>query len=267
MHADRVDVLHRADRDGFAGSVAHGLELDLLPPGNGLFDQHLRDGGQIKPRSRDRDEFLGVGGDAAAGPAERERRTDDDGIPDPLCDGKTLVDRRRDVGGNAGLPDLLHRFLEEFAVLRPVDGGDVGSEEPHARRFQEALFFELHRQGQTCLSAQSRKQSVGLLAQDDALDRGNGQRLEIDLVRQMLVGHNGRGVGIDQNGVDLLLAQNAARLRARVIEFGRLPDHDRAGTDDENFFDTGIFRHCFIPVSNKIGWFFQAFRAVTASPP
>ena len=41
VHADRVDVLDRADDDRVVGGVAHELELVLLPAEDRLLEQHL----------------------------------------------------------------------------------------------------------------------------------------------------------------------------------------------------------------------------------
>ena len=41
VHADRVDVLDRADDDRVVGRVAHELELVLLPAEDRLLEQHL----------------------------------------------------------------------------------------------------------------------------------------------------------------------------------------------------------------------------------
>ena len=79
---ERVDVLHRADRDARVLRVAHHLVLDLLPADEALLDHHLADraGAQAGP------DPLAVGllglDDPAAGPAERERRPDDRRQPD-----------------------------------------------------------------------------------------------------------------------------------------------------------------------------------------
>ena len=41
VHADRVDVLDRADDDRVVGGVAHELELVLLPAEDRLLEEHL----------------------------------------------------------------------------------------------------------------------------------------------------------------------------------------------------------------------------------
>ena len=84
------------------------------------------------------------------------------------------------------------------------------------------------------LSAQRREQRVWPLSGDDPLDRLDSQRLEIDAVGYLFVGHDRGRVRVDQNRLDAFLAQRLARLRARVVELSGLADDDRAGPEDED---------------------------------
>ena len=74
VDAQRVDVLHRAHRDARVVGIAHDLVLDLLPAHEAALDHDLADraGTQTCPHAFP---VLGLGlDDAAAGPAEGERR-------------------------------------------------------------------------------------------------------------------------------------------------------------------------------------------------
>ena len=82
VHAHRVDVFDRADDDDVVVLVAHHLQLEFLPADDRLLDQHFVHRRGIEPALNDRLEFFDVVGDAAAGPAEGERRTDDQGQAD-----------------------------------------------------------------------------------------------------------------------------------------------------------------------------------------
>ena len=108
---------------------------------------------------------------------------------------------------------------------------------------QEALLVQLHGQGQARLAAQARQHAVRLLLFDDALDGLHGQRLQVDLVRQGLVGHDGGGVGVHQHHVHARRLQHAAGLGAGIVELRRLADHDGAGADHQYLLDILIQRH------------------------
>ena len=79
---------------------------------------------------------------------------------------------------------------------------------------------------------------------DDPLHHLGGQRLNVNMVGNVRVGHDGGGVGVDQHRLDALGFQRTAGLRAGVVELRRLTDDDGAGADDQHLFDTRVFRHC-----------------------
>jgi hypothetical protein len=76
MHAHRVEVLDGADDDAVVRSVADDFHFVLLPTEERLLDEELVRGRELEAAFADLDEALHVVGDAAAGAAERERRTD-----------------------------------------------------------------------------------------------------------------------------------------------------------------------------------------------
>ena len=169
VHADGVEVFHRADGEHVPRAVAQHFELDLLPAADILFDEHLRDGREHEPVVGDEAELLLVVRDAAARAAQRERGTHDDGIAELFCDLNAFVDRIGDVGRNDGLMDLFHRLFEEFAILRPVDGIELGADELDAPFIQKARFCELAAHRKAGLAAEGGKEGVGALLDDDAL--------------------------------------------------------------------------------------------------
>ena len=59
------------------------------------------------------------------------------------------------------------------------------------------------------------------------------------------------GLELHQHHVHAHVLEHAAGLRARIVEFGRLPDHDRAGADDQHLVDTR-YRAAFLsPLSSS----------------
>ena len=147
------------------------------------------------------------------------------------------------VRGDGGLADLGHGVFEELPVLGLVDGLGVGADEADVVLLEEALVVQLHGDGQAGLPPQAGQKAVRLGLQDDALDGLGGKGLQVDGVCHGVVGHNGGGVGVDQDGLHPLLLQHPAGLGAGVVKFSGLADDDGAGTDDKYLLNGWILRH------------------------
>jgi hypothetical protein len=125
----------------------------------------------------------------------------------------------------------VHRLFEGFAVLRLVNRLRRGADQPDAVLGQRAALDETHRGVERRLPAHRGKQGIRPVAFDHPLDDVQGDRFDVRPIGQFRIGHDGRRIAVDQNDPVPLLLQRLARLRAGVIEFARLADHDRAGTD------------------------------------
>ena len=249
MHADGVHVLHAAYGDGRADGVAHDLKLDFLPAEDVLLDQYLVYGRGLETCGCDALHLLLIVRHAAAGAAEREGRANDDRVAYRV---RRRHGRRKGLGrarGDDGLADVGHGVLEQLPVLAFEDGLDVRAYEPDAVGLEEAGLVKLHGEIQAGLAAEAGEQTVGLFLFNNALDRAAVQRLDVDRVRHVGVGHDGRGVGVYEHGLYAFLHEGAAGLGARVVELRSLADHDGAGADDQNFFDPLILRHFSVPPS------------------
>ena len=93
------------------------------------------------------------------------------------------------------------------------------------------------------LSTQRGQQGVGLLARYDPLDRLDRQRFEVHAVGDLFVGHDRRGVGVDQHDLDPFLTQRLARLRTRVVELRGLADDDGTRAQDQDLARPRLLRH------------------------
>ena len=154
VHTDGIEVLHAANRDHVSVFIAHALKLDLFPTGDALLDQNLVNRRHAKAVGRDLVQLLLCFRDAAAGTAERERRTHNDRIADLACERERRVKLGHYQRGDHWLTDLDHRVLKELAILRLGDGHRVRAEEPYPVRFEKTVFRELHGERQPRLPAE-----------------------------------------------------------------------------------------------------------------
>ena len=112
--------------------------------------------------------------------------------------------------------------------------------------------MEGHGQVQAGLAAQGGQDGVGPLHLDDLGHRGDIQRLDIHVVGNVLVRHDGGGVRVDQDHLDALFLQGAAGLGAGIVKLGGLADDDGAGAQDQDLFDIRILRHYWSPPIDAI---------------
>ena len=138
MHAHRVEVLDRADDDAVPARVRHHLELELLPALERLLDQHLPHGARLEPARDERLELRRRARDAAAAPAERERRA-----YDRRDRSECLTPGRDDLGPGhfeAGRDD---RVSEGEPVLGAADRVDRRAEQLDAVLREDAGLVQL----------------------------------------------------------------------------------------------------------------------------
>ena len=251
MYAHGVDVFHVADGDGGVVGVAHHLVLDLLVALDALFHQHLMHRGEFERIFEQLLHLLRVVGESAARAAQRKRGPEHHRVADLLRRTEALLHAGGDQRRQHRLAQALAQFLELLAVLRHLDGLKAGAQNFHLTLVQHALAFKLHGQVQTRLSAQAGQNGVRPLVAQNLGHVFQGKRLHVNLVGDVHVGHDGSGVGVDQNDLVPFLAQRQARLRARVVKLRRLPDHDGAGADHQNAVNIRALRHASSPLPSS----------------
>ena len=144
--------------------------------------------------------------------------------------------------------DRDHQVLEDLTVLAAEDRVAVRADHLHAVFFQDALIEAGHAGVQPGLSAERGQQRVDgraarCFAPQDLLDRFDRDRLHVRCVGELRVGHDRRGIAVDQHDAEALLLQRAAGLDAAVVELAALADDDRAAADDEDGRDVGPLGH------------------------
>ncbi|MNS95560.1 hypothetical protein D3C72_1298270 [compost metagenome] len=243
MHAHRVQVLDRADDDAVVRRVADHFHLEFLPAQHRLFDQHFGGRRQFQAAVDDLDQLFAVVGDAAATAAQGEAGADDGRIADAGLDLQRFVQGVRNGGGRALQADLAHRHAEQLAVLGHHDGFALGADQLDVVLLQHAIVGQVQRAVQRGLATHGRQQRIRLFLGDDLLDRLPVDRLDVDGVGHLRVGHDRGRVAVDQHHAVALVTQGLAGLGAGVIELTGLADDDRAGTDDEDGLEVSALGH------------------------
>src|SRR5690606_8572297 len=145
VDAHGIDVLDRADDDDVVGAVAYHLELELLPADDAAVDQNFIDRREVDAATHRDLELVRVVRDAAARPAERERRPDDRGIAGIANDPQRLVVRPREAAVRDLEAEPRHGGAELLAILRHADRTCVGADQLDTMLLEYAGVIELER--------------------------------------------------------------------------------------------------------------------------
>ena len=234
VHADRVDVLDRADDHDVVVAVAHQFELEFLPAFDALLQQHLVGRRVMQAGAGDAVQLLLVVRDTGAEASHGEARAHHQRVSEFGGDGVHFLHGVGNFGARGFGASLVDDLLEQLAVLAAVDGVKGGADQLDVVLLEHTGLAERHRSVQRGLATQGGQQGVGAFLGDDLLKDGRGDRLDVGGVGHLRVGHDRGRVGVHEDDADALFAQHAARLGAGVVELGRLPDHDRAGADDHH---------------------------------
>ena len=134
--------------------------------------------------------------------------------------------RRRDVQARQQAPAA-------GAVLGAVDRLDPGAQQRDAGRVQVA------RQVQRRLPAERDDDAVGVLDLDDVHHLFEPQRLEVQAIGQVVVGADGLGVAVDQDGLDAFGPQRLHGVAAAGVELDALTDAVGAAAQHDHLAPVG----------------------------
>ena len=241
MDPHGVDVFDEADGDHLIFRVADDFQFEFLPTLDRFFDQHLSDDTGRKTPRRHFTELVHIVNEPSSGTAHRIGGPHDRRQADTPENGLRLLQRVRDFALGHGNAQTIHRVFEGLSVLAAFDGVDLDADHLHAVFFQHARLVQLGGEVQSRLTAKIRQQCIRPLFLDDfghCLDR---KRFDVRHVGRSGVGHDRGRVGVGQNDLVAETPQRLARLRAGIVEFTRLTDDDRTGTDDHHFFISECF--------------------------
>ena len=237
MNADGIDIFHVADRDAVSGRVPDDLVLDFLPTGDTALHKDFVHSRKPEAVLENLPELVFIVGNAAAGAAQGIGGTENHRVANlvrKLYAGFHVVN---DFRRSDGFSDYLHRILEGLAVLRLLDGLGGRANEADPGLFKEARLCQLHAEVEAGLTAEGGQDPVRLLLQNNLLKNTCRQRLDIDLICNVLVRHDGGRVRVHEADLNPLFLQGPAGLGACVVKLRRLADDDGAGADHQNFFN------------------------------
>src|SRR5690606_34769976 len=231
VHTHGVEVLDGADDHDVVVAIAHHFQFVFLPADDRLIDEDLSGHGGVQAAADDVLELLAVVGDAATGAAEGERGADDGGQLHFLKHLPGFFHGVGDARAWHGQADRLDDLLEDLAVLGAVD--DLAGRADHLAAVfgQRAVGGEGAGAGECGLTAERGQQGVDLVGAaiftvDDLGDGLGCDRLDIGAIRELRIGHDGGGVGVDQDDLVALLLQCLAGLGAGVVKLAALADDD-----------------------------------------
>ena len=250
MHAHGVHVLDGTHDDHVVAAVAHQLELVFLPAEDGLLDEDVRRWRGRQPAARDPGQVLVVVGQSRTETAHGERRPDHDReaeLGDGLAD---LVHRVADGRLRGLATDLGDDVLELLPILAALDGVEVGTDQLDAVLGENSLIVQCDSGIERRLSTEGGEHGLDGMtllgfAGEDLLDEFRRDRLDVGGVGELGVGHDRRGVGVDEADTQSFLAQHSAGLGAGVVELTGLTDDDRAGSDDQDVVQVCAAWHYF----------------------
>ena len=214
MDAHGIHVFDEADGDLVALLVPDHFELQLFPADDALLDEDLPDEAGGQTPGDDLAELFHVVDDAAAGAAHGVGRTQDHGISQFRGDLFRLFHGVAGLGFGHGDPQAVHGFLELDPVFAPLDAFEVHADDFHMVLVEDARVVERGGKVEGGLAAQSGQQGVGPFPGDDPGQAVHGQGLDVGVIGHAGVGHDGRGVGVDQHHLVSFAPERLARLRA-----------------------------------------------------
>ena len=231
MYTYRIKVFHVTYGNAVAVTVTHYLILNLLPAGDTSLNQNLTDTGKTKSVGKDFLKLLLVMRDSTAGTTKCICWSEHNRITDLIRKCHTIFNILYKLGRRTWLTDALHQILKLLTSLCVTDRLCCCSEKLYIMTVQKAGFCEFHTKIQTSLSTHVWKQTVRLFYLNNMLKHLNGQRLNINLIGDVLIGHDRCRIGIDKDNLHSLFLQRTACLCSRIVKLGRLSDNDRTGTN------------------------------------
>ncbi len=243
VNAHWIEILDGADDHEVVAVIAHDFELVFFPTEDGFFDERFVNGAHIESVGDGFAKFFFVVGDGATGAAERERRANDERKAELIAEAQGVLCVIDERGRGHFETDFAAGVLEPQAVFGDFDGAQRSANHFDFVLFENSAFGELDGEIKRSLTANSRQERVRFFAFENLLEIFLRERLDVGAVGQFRIGHDGRGIGIDEHDFVPFSAQRFAGLRTGIVEFAGLPDDNGPRTDNQDFLDVSAFWH------------------------
>ena len=216
--------------DHHVRAVADGVHVHFAGIGQETVEQHRRILGDAHRHAHVTLQILARMDDLHGAAAEHIGGPHHQRIADFIRQLHGLVGGARSGIGRLQQFQLLHQFLEPFAVLGDVDGLGAGADDRRARCFQS--LGELERR----LAAVLHDHALGFFEVDDFKHVFERERLEVQPIGSVVVGGHRFRVAVDHDGLVAILAQRERGVHAAVIELDALTDAVRPATEHDDLF-------------------------------
>ena len=128
---------------------------------------------------------------------------------------------------------LVEQFLETLTILRDIDRLGAGADNRCAVGLERASEF------QGGLAAVLDNDAHRFFLVDDFKYVLQGQRLEIQTIRGVVIGRDGLRVAIDHDGFITIFTQGESRVHAAIVKLDALPDTVGTASEHHDFFTIG----------------------------
>src|SRR6185503_11337457 len=188
-------------------------------------------------------EFLRRIGEVPAAASESARSANDDGKAQSLLNAHGIAHAACIAAARQVEADAAHCLFEQIAVFGFFYRFDLGADHFDAIALEYALFGEIDGEVERRLSAEGRQNRVGPFLGDYFFDDVGRDRFDVGARGELRIGHDRRGIGVDENDPITLFFEGLQRLGAGVVELASLPDDDRARADEKDGLDVGALGH------------------------
>ena len=229
MHAGALDMLHDPADDVIL-AVAQRIHVDFDGVVEKFVDQHRMLGRSGHGVGHVVLQRVAVVNDLHRPPAKNIGRTDQNGIAQTFGNLESFIVGPRDAVIRLLDSELVDQLGEALAVFGQIDTVGRSADDRHAGALQRQR--ELERR----LPAELNDDTVGLFAIDDVHHFFEGQRLEVKLIRGIVIGAHGFRIAIDHDRFVTFFAERKGGVHAAVVELDALADPVRPAARIMIFF-------------------------------